>query len=50
MRNFCVLTVIERIFLPNCSILNLHSNNVNSLKSLFLKKVVANIIVIKTRK
>ena len=51
MRNFCLLTSIELVLIPNCSLLNLHSNDINSLKSSFLKKVIAiNIIVIKKPK
>ena len=38
MRSFCVLPSMELIFIPNCSLLHLYSNGINSLKSLFLKK------------
>ena len=52
---FAVIFVVDResrrvelIIIPNCSLMHLHSNNRNSLKSLSLKKVIAiNIIVIK---
>ena len=50
MHNFFhLLTSVELILVPNCSILYLHSNNINSLKSLFEIKVTAiNIIVVKS--
>ena len=38
MRNFCLLTSMELILTPNCSLLYLHSNDINSLKSFTLKK------------
>ena len=37
MRSFCLLASMELILIPNCSLLYLHSNDMNSLKSLFLK-------------
>ena len=40
MCSFCLLTLMEPILIPNCSILYLHSNDINSLKSLHLKKEV----------
>ena len=49
MRNFCLLTSRELILVSNCSLLYLHSNDINRLKR-FLeeKKVIAmNMIVIK---
>ena len=45
MRNFCLLTTMELILIPNCSLLYLHYNGMNNLESLFLKKkVIAGII------
>ena len=44
MHSFCLLASMKRILIPNCSILYLHSNDMNSLKRLFLKKST-NIIV-----
>ena len=41
MYSFCLLASMELILIPNCSILYLHSNNRNSSKSLFMKKVIA---------
>ena len=38
MHSFCLLTSMEPIHIANCSLLYLHSNDMNSLKSLFLKK------------
>ena len=38
MHTFSLLTSMERILIPICSILYLQSNDMNSLKSLFLKK------------
>ena len=38
MCSFCLLASMELIFTPNCSLLYLHSNDMNSLKSLLLKK------------
>ena len=38
MCSFCLLTSMELILIPNCSLFYLHSNDMNSLKSLFLKK------------
>ena len=38
MHSFCLLTSMELILIPNCSLLYLHSNDMNSSKSLFLKK------------
>ena len=35
---FYLLTSMELIPIPNCSILYFHSNNINSLESLFFKK------------
>ena len=37
--------------IPNCSLLNLHSNDMNSLKNIFKKKVIAiNIILAESHK
>ena len=36
--SFCFLASMELILIPNCSLLYLHSNNTNSLKSVFMKK------------
>ena len=49
--SFCLLASIEQILVPNCSLLYLHSNDMNSLKKLFLKRKVTaiNIIVIKKK-
>ena len=44
MRSFCLLTSMELILGPNCSLLHLRSNDTNSLKS--KKKEVVAIIVI----
>ena len=38
MCSVCLLTSMELILIPNCSLLYLHSNNMNSLKSIFMKK------------
>ena len=38
MRSFCLLASMQLILIPNCSLLYLHSNGVNSLKNVFLKK------------
>ena len=43
MRSFCLLTSMEKIHIPNCSLLYLHSNGMNSLK----RSYTLNIIVIK---
>ena len=32
MRSFCLLTSVELIFIANCSLLHLHSNDINSLR------------------
>ena len=37
-QSFCSLTSMELFHIPNCNSLYLHSNNMNSLKSLFEKK------------
>ena len=50
MHSFCLLTSMKLILIPNCSSLYLHSNDVNSLKSLLLNKVIAINIIIKTHK
>ena len=34
----CLLTSMELILIPNCSLLYLHSNDVNHLKSFILKE------------
>ena len=48
MGSLCLLTAKEPILIPNCILLYLYSNNINHLKSLFLKeKKVIIIIVIK---
>ncbi len=39
MHSFCFLASTELIHIPNCNILYLHSNYMNSLKRVFLKKV-----------
>ena len=36
MRSFCLLASMELILIPNCSLLYLHSNDMNSLKSSLL--------------
>ena len=33
MCSFCLLTSMEQIPIPNCSLLYLHSNDMNNLKS-----------------
>ena len=38
MCSFCLLTSMELILVPNSSLLYLHSNNMNSLTILYLKK------------
>ena len=52
MRSFGLLTSIEQILKPNCSISYLHSNDMNSSKSLLEEKraKATNIIVIKNHK
>ena len=47
MHIFCLLASMELILTANCSLLYLHSNDKNSLKSLFLEKkfISINIIV-----
>ena len=35
--SFCLLASMELILVANCSSLYLHSNDMNSLKSIFLK-------------
>ena len=50
MHSFCLLTSMELTLIPDCSLLYLHSNDMNSLKSVFKKKkrvIAINIIVIK---
>ena len=37
MRSFCLLTAMEQIIIPNCSLLCLDSNDMKSFKNLFLK-------------
>ena len=48
MCSFCLLSSMKLIVMPNCSLLCLHSNDVDHLKSLLLKKTIIaiNIIVI----
>ena len=48
MHSFCLLTSMELIHIPNCSLLYLHSNDMNSLRMYTWKiRVMAiNIIVI----
>ena len=41
MHRFCLLTTMELILIPNCSLLYLHSNDIKSLKIICLKKVIA---------
>ena len=52
MHIFCLLTSMELIPIPNCSLYYLHSNDIKNLKSFFLKKKVAaiNITVFKKTK
>ena len=38
MRSFCLLTSMELILIPNCSLLHLHSNDTKSLRNYSLKK------------
>ena len=38
MCSFCLLASMELILIPNNSLLYLHSNDMNSLKSVFLKR------------
>ena len=38
MLNSCLLTSTELILTPDCNLLHLHSNDMNSLKIVFLKK------------
>ena len=40
MLNVCLLTSTELILTPDCNLLHLHSNDMNSLKIVFLKKNV----------
>ena len=49
MCSICLLVSMELTLIPNCSSLYLHSNDMNNLKSLLLKKkfIVINKIVIK---
>ena len=49
MHGLCLLTTMERILKPNCSLLCLHSNDMNSLKCVFLKKKVLSINIIVTK-
>ena len=49
MRSFCLLASMELILGPNCSLLNLHSNDMNSLKSLSLKNCYSYKYVIKNK-
>ena len=39
MHSFCLLTSVELILVPNCSLLHVHSNNMNSLINVFMKKI-----------
>ena len=41
MCSFCLLASMEQILIPNCSLLYLHSSDMISFKSVFLKKVIA---------
>ena len=51
MPSFCLLNSMELIPIPNCSLLYMHSNDMNSLKRfVFTKTVIATNIVIKTHK
>ena len=51
MCSFCLLSSMDLIPIPNFSLLYLDSNDMNSFKSVYLKKVTAmNIIVINTLK
>ena len=46
MCSICLLTSMELILIPNCSLLHFLSNGVNSLKMFFLeKKIIATIIL-----
>ena len=38
LRSLCLLTLMELILIPNGSLVYLHSNDINSLKSLILEK------------
>ena len=38
MRSFCLLTSMELILIPNCSLLYLHSNDMNSFEKFILEK------------
>ena len=49
MHSFCMLTTMERILTTNSSILCLNCNDINNLKSLFLKKVIAINIIVKNK-
>ena len=52
MRSFCLLTSVELNLTQDCSLLYLDANDMNSFKSVFLKKkvIAINIIFIKTDK
>ena len=39
MRSFCLLNSIEQILIPICSLLQLYSNDMNSLKRIFGKNI-----------
>ena len=42
MCSFCLLTSMELMLKPNCSLLYLHSSDMNSLKIPFMKQKVSN--------
>ena len=46
MHSFCLLTLMELILIPNCGLLHLHSNDMNSLNSSFLEKKIVAISII----
>ena len=39
MRSLCLLVSMKPIHMPNCSLLNLHANDKNGLKSSLFKKI-----------
>ena len=40
MSSYCLLTTMEEILIPNCSLLHLHLNDTNNLKILIKKKYI----------
>ena len=47
MASFCLLDSMELIHIPNYILSKLHSNDMNSLKSIILKKIITTNMIAK---